>query len=77
MFKAKVNKFFSMKKLANLKGAKALNKKEQPSISGGGSGKSCTTICVNAPSGQRCNTHAGCPGVLDGMCDGNGGFYYL
>ncbi len=68
-----------MKKLANLKDAKALNKKEQKNISGGaGSGsKSCSTICINGSYGQRCNVHANCPNVLDGMCDGNGGFYYL
>ena len=66
-----------MKKLTNLKGAKALSKKEQLSVNGGGSGKSCATICINAPHGHRCPTHAGCPNNLDGMCDGNGGFYYL
>ena len=66
-----------MKKLANLKGVKTLSHTAQRAVKGSGGGKSCTTICVNAPYGQRCNTHAGCPNVLDGMCDGNGGFYYL
>lgn len=35
MFEANVNKFFSMKKLVNLKGVKALGKAQQKSIFGG------------------------------------------
>ncbi len=41
-----------MKKLANLKGAKALNKKEQQSIHGGGG---CPpNSCANKNAGDKC-----------------------
>ena len=68
-----------MKNLKKLKGANVLSKNQQKVVQGGlkPGASSCSTICINAPYGQRCNTHPGCPEVQDGMCDGNGGFYYL
>ncbi len=67
-----------MKKIAKLKGAKTLSKTHQKSINGGAGGaKLCDTVCINASYGTRCDTHPLCPDANDGMCNGNGGWYYL
>ncbi len=61
-----------MKKLANLKGAKALSKKEQQNINGGGIKPMpflCEDICPTSPHGTECG-----PPHCPGMCDGNGGW---
>ncbi|MBL4605570.1 MAG: hypothetical protein JKY02_07915 [Flavobacteriaceae bacterium] len=57
---------------------KTLNKVQQKQVQGGAPGGAvCSTVCINAGYGVRCDLHAGCPGALDGMCDGNGGYYLL
>ena len=71
-----------MKKLQNLKGAKALNKEQQQSINGGRlqihkGGNVCSSVCPNGSYYQRCDLHAGCPGANDGACDGDGGYFPL
>jgi hypothetical protein len=60
-----------MKILQNLKGAKALNKKEQTSINGGQGGTDCGThfyFCdeahpTNHNSFMACMTSCGCGGI--------------
>jgi hypothetical protein len=52
-----------MKKLSNLKGAKALSKNEQMSINGGKAANNCYVACTGP--GQNCWTSCGCPGKCD------------
>ena len=55
-----------MKKLTNLKGAKALSRNQQKSIHGGGS-RCATEFCNNQPNGVACNSY-GFPGCCSHGC---------
>ena len=68
-----------LKNILKLEGTQELEKSKQSIIKGGvlkPASKACVDICINAVADTPCQIHPDCP-ILDGRCDGNGGFYYL
>ena len=68
MFEANVNKYFNMKKLANLKGVKTLSSIEQKSVLGGRLRPGgCLSDCSGQPHGTSCySADCTCPGMCSG-----------